>query len=458
MTATFTAHALQEVLGARLVSGDLAISGSGSISTDTRTITDHHWYLPLKGERFDGHQFVASALEKGAMGCVIAESQVAALDLSKAGKAIILAVSDTLDAYHQAATFWRKSVNPLVVAVTGSSGKTTTKEMCSAVFSASRRVHRSRANENNEFGVPKTILEMSHDTQILVVEMAMRGLGQIDQLARCALPDIGIITCAGTAHMELLGSLENIAKAKCELFAHLKNGVGIVGDPSKILMEQVKLVEPGKLLLHKDDSLKEVEVTMERTKFRVAGLDNLFSMRAHGTKHMEDAWCAVTAAQEAGLTGDEIERGVASYEPVDGRGNRLFTTSGAIVVDESYNANPDSVRCAVEAIMDSRAFPQAQKLVVLGEMAELGESSNDMHLSIGRWLKEQKLDLLITVGERASSIAQGAEGASFAVQTCDDQQQAIALLESRLNKDTCVMVKGSHCANLGDLVNRLVKS
>ncbi len=458
MTATFTAHALQEVLGARLVAGDLTLGGSGSISTDTRTITNRHWYLPLKGERFDGHQFVSSALDKGALGCVVAESQLPKLDLSKVGQAVILAVHDTLEAYHLAATFWRKSVNPLVVAVTGSSGKTTTKEMTSAVFSASRRVHKSQANENNEFGVPKTILEMPHDTQILVVEMAMRGLGQIEQLARCALPDIGIITCAGTAHMELLGSRENIAKAKCELFAYLKNGVGIVGDPSNILMEQVKLVEPGKLLIHNPDSLQEIEVTMERTKFEVAGLDKVFSIRAHGTKHMEDAWCAITAAKEAGLTSSEIQRGVESYEPVDGRGNRLLTASGAIVVDESYNANPDSVRCAVEAIMDSRAFPQAKKLVVLGEMAELGDSANDMHVSIGRWLKDQNLDLLITVGERASSIAQGAQGANFAVQVCDDQQQAIALLESRLNKDTCVMVKGSHCANLGDLVNRLVKS
>lgn len=457
MTATFTAHALQEVLGARLVTGDLTGGSAGAISTDTRKITSSHWYLPLKGERFDGHQFVNQALEKGAKGCVVAESHLGQIEIAKAEQAVILSVPDTLEAYQKAATFWRQSVNPKVIAVTGSSGKTTTKEMCAAFFSASKRVHKSNANENNEFGVPKTILEMPHDTQILVVEMAMRGLGQIDQLAACALPDIGIITCAGTAHMELLGSLDNIAKAKCELFAYLKNGVGIVGEPSDVLMRQVRLVEPGKLLTYGSDSLKELQVTMDKTTFLVHGLETIFSIRAHGTKHMEDAWCAITAARQAGLTAEEIQRGVATYEPVDGRGNRLTTTSGAIVVDESYNANPDSVRCAVEAIMDARAFPQPKKLVVLGEMAELGDSSDDMHFTIGRWLKDQKLDLLITVGERASTIAQGAEGAQFSVQVCDDQQQAIALLESRLNKDTCIMVKGSHCANLGDLVNRLVK-
>ncbi|MGD9683145.1 MAG: UDP-N-acetylmuramoyl-tripeptide--D-alanyl-D-alanine ligase [Candidatus Obscuribacterales bacterium] len=438
------------------------ISGSSSashfvVSTDSRTIEPGALYLPLKGESFDGHDFIESAIARGAAAVVIAQSYAPGSCIDSG--ALVLKVADTLEAYHALARHWRLKVDPFVVAVTGSSGKTTTKEMCFNVFDASRRTHKSQANENNEFGVPKTILSMPGDTEVLVLELAMRGLGQIAQLAATALADVGIITCAGTAHIELLGSRENIARAKCELLEHLGPGsLALLGDPAEHLVKAARAVYDGELASFETGSLHEKAVGAEGTIFSLDGVAGEFHVSSHGLYQLQDAWCAIKAGLRAGLSPAQVGEGLSRYRQVKGRGNTSVTASGALIIDESYNANPDSVKCAITGLADERAYPHARKVVVLGEMAELGEAAPALHSELGRWLKDQPLSRLITVGKMAALIADQAEGGSIEIKRCADIPEAARALESDLVSGTCIMIKGSNSTRLFDLVSNLLES
>jgi len=459
--AEFSAGEVIEIAAARnLVEGAAVTALKRSISTDTRTLEHGQWYLALSGEIHDGHKFVPNAIARGAGGCIVSRTEDEWLKAAKAAGCAILQVDNTLSSYQELATSWRRKINPVVIGITGSSGKTTTKEMVAAAVRLGLRYHKSQANENNEIGVPKTILSMPSDSQVLIVEMAMRGLGQIAELAKTALPDVGIITCAGTAHIELLGSVENIVKAKCELLEYLdpQKGLAIIGAPTDLLRKRIKEIYSGKTVFCEPGSVEETAVLPQVTKFKIRGCDVEFKIRAHGAYHMQDVWCAIVAAHQAGVAYEEIAEGLKNYAPVEGRGTRLELKSGAVVVDESYNANPESVRCAVEALLDSRAFPFDKKYVILGEMAELGETAEAAHYDLGKWLSGQAVTMLVTVGEKAAVIADGARGAAFTIKACRDQKEAEEVVRRELSKDACVMVKGSHCANLDKLVESLVAS
>lgn len=454
-TARFTAEQILEIAEGHLTSGMLPAE-SGAIETDTRTLNPGDWYLALSGERFDGHDFLGDAYARGALGAIVAQRPGYAIGNQQFP---LIAVEDTLAAYHALARNWRQQVNPHVLAVTGSSGKTTTKEMCAAIFSRAFNTHKSKKNENNEVGVAKTILSMPDDCHCLILEMAMRGLGQIDQLARCALPDTAVITNAGTAHLELLGSVENIAKAKCELFAHLspKKGVGIIGAASDYLLAEARRVFSGRLIVCEDDDIQVIDVSPQQTRFRIKDCAATFSVQAHGRPLLEDAWCGITAAKLVGLDDATICKGLETFEIVSGRGNRLHLGNGAVLLDETYNANPDSVRASVSAMLDGKSHPFERKLVVLGELAELGASEEKLHFELGKWLKDKQLTVLITVGRLARHIADGASGASYEVLACQTQQEAEAQLRSRLSASSCVLVKGSRRANLDDMVTHLAR-
>jgi len=432
-----------------------------SVSTDSRTIvSDSDLYLALAGENFDGHNFVAKAFENGACLALVNQDKLSAvlgtLPAACASTLTVVAVPNTLAAYQGLARLHLRRVNPKVIAITGSSGKTTTKEMTAATVS-SKRLHKSSANENNEIGVPKTILAMDEATEVLILEMGMRGMGQIAELAACAQPDVAVITCAGTAHIELLGSQENIARAKCELVAALdqERGLAVLGHATDLLVQAARAVYQGRIECC--PALEIVKVDHSGTTFITSESKVEFFVSAHGTFLIEDAWCALKAAKAVGLSDQEAAEGLAKFKPVEGRGNALVSSHGAVVVDESYNANPDSVRCAVEAIL-SRAYPQSDKIVVLGAMAELGDFTEQLHRELGSWLKDKPLSLLITVGDVAALIADGARaaGGRFEIKAVANQEDALAALQERLGINTCVMVKGSHSTNLDRLVQKIL--
>ena len=452
MTADFTAEDVIDICGARLAQG-LMPDGAGAISTDTRAVKEGEWYLALAGETFDGHDFLGDAFSSGAMGAIVSERSSYPIGSSTFP---LLAVQDSLQAYHDLARNWRRRINPKLIGITGSSGKTTTKEMCAAVFGAAWRCHKSKANENNEFGVPKTLLSMPEDTQAAIIEMAMRGLGQIDQLARCAVPDVGIITNAGSAHLELLGTLENIARAKCELLKNLRGGgVAIIGRQSPELMKVLPEFWQGRTHIFDETCVTVTGVTETGTQFKVKGLDTVFEVRAHGEPLLQDAWCVITAAYELGTDEQLIARGLRMFAAVGGRGNRLTGRNGSLVIDESYNGNPDSVKASISGILADTACPQKKKIVVVGELAELGPQGPELHRELGAWMKDKSLTVLITVGHLARNIAEGAQGAKFDVIPCSDQNEAESELIRYLDDNACILIKGSRRAALDKLVARL---
>ncbi len=451
MAAEFTCEEILEICDGRLCAGMMP-DEAGVVCTDTRNLKEGQWYLALSGEKFDGHDFLGDAFAVGALGAIVAERSHYPISNPNFP---LLAVGDTLTAYHSLARNWRKRIAPRVVAVTGSSGKTTTKEMGAAVFGHARRCHYSARNENNEYGVPATLLSMPDDTQVAVVEMAMRGLKQIELLARCAVPDIGIITNAGTAHIELLGSLENIARAKCELLEHLKpgRGIAIIGNPCELLMNRVREVFSGKILAFDENSVQILQSTAEGTTFTVAGGERQFFICVSGLPLIQDAWCIVMAARELGLDDDLIADGLRRFRPLTGRGNKVVTASGALVLDESYNGNPDSVRAAVTGMLSSVSQPK--KIVVLGDLAELGEHTEPLLQDLGIWLKDKPLAALITVGSLARYIADGASGAGYDVIACGTIPESELQLRDLLDADSCVLIKGSRSAKLDQLVSLL---
>ena len=456
MTAVFTGEEIMEVCQGRLASG-LMPDEAGSLVSDTRLVEPGQWYIAFSGEKFDGHDFLGDAFVGGALGAIVSERPNYPLGNQQFP---LIAVEDTLAAYCDLARNWRRRISPKVIGITGSSGKTTTKEMCAAIFCQNRRCQYSAKNENNEFGVPKTLLSMPDDTQVAVIEMAMRGAGQIDQLAACAVPNIGIITNAGTAHIELLGSRQKIASAKCELLERLngESGVAILGSDQAGLLDCARSVFKGRLHVFSEEAVEITGSDTQATTFRLKDSPQLFYVKAHGLPLISDAWCAVMAGRELGLTDSEIAAGLKFYQALGGRGNHRQAECGTLIIDESYNANPESVRAAVMAMSDKAAFKQSKKFLVLGDLLELGNQGPALLQELGSWLKDSQLQLLITVGSLARHIFEGSGGAKYERLHCQDMSIAEKELRQRMDSDTCILIKGSHGARLDKLVDALTLS
>lgn len=454
MTAIFNAEEILAITEGRLSRGLMPVE-SGCICTDTRQIGEMSWYLALAGARFDGHDFLGDAFAAGAIGAIVEERGQYALGNQQFP---LISVENTLNAYQKLARNWRKRIHPHVIAITGSSGKTTTKELCASVLAQKYRCHFSQANENNEIGVPKTLLAMPDDTQSCIVEMGMRGLNQIAPLAACSLPDIGIITNVGVAHIELLGSQENIARAKCEMLEYMepKSAVAIIGNPSAVLMSCVSQVFGGKVLSCNEDELDIVEVRPELTLFRVKGSGQVFVAPLHGRPLLEDAWCVIRAAQLLGMPDRDIAAGLLNFVPLKGRGTKYLTTGGAQIIDETYNANPDSVRASILGILEASADTYRRKIVVLGDMAELGEHTESLMYELGTWLATKNIQKLITVGAVARLVLNGIAKPVFDTVACANLDDAAACLLPELRAGTGILVKGSRSAGLEKLIAKLI--
>lgn len=454
MTAQFLTSEILDICKARKVQGFLD-DDNHAICTDSRAVQPGNFFLALSGEKFDGHDFLGQVLAADAAGAIVAERPFYPVGNQQF---VLLAVDDTLRAYEDLAREYRLRIAPQTVAITGSSGKTTTKELCASVLSAGFVTHKSQANENNEYGVPKTILSMPDTTQALVLEMGMRGSGQIAQLVATALPEVAVIVNCGTAHIELLGSKENIIKAKCEILERLsvRSGLAVIGSPTDELLNYARSVFKGKILAFKQDAVQTIAVTNDYTEFKLADSEQIFLVNGHGLPIIQDAWCAICVGRQFGMDDKDIASGLADYQPVKGRGSRLLSPSGALIVDESYNANPDSVKAAVSAFVDSDVFPYEKKVVVLGEMRELGDWSEALHREVGRFLADLKFDKLITVGPVAAMIAESAVKGKFVRENVQTLEEVARLIEPDLGQQTAVLIKGSQAVNLKSLVEKLM--
>ncbi len=415
---------LQELWG-QPATGPLAVDQAElklapqAICTDSRQLSGGDLFLPLIGERFDGHGFLAAALKAGAAaltaqaGHLAPASQASVLAAAAAAHVPLWLVPDTLQAYQDLAGLWRLQLAAPVVAVTGSAGKTTTRELIRSALAPLGPIWASSGNENNDVGVPLTLLGAGPDQAALVVEMGMRGLGEIERLSRCARPDVAVITNIGTAHIGRLGSREAIATAKCEIVAGLgPDGLVVIpaGDP--LLDRALARVWSGRVVRvalqgegHEAAADLVGSLNCQGAILELAGV--ALPVPLEGVHHARNLMLAMAVARELGLE-PELWRPLQVDLP-GGRSRRLHQ-NGLLILDETYNASPEAVLAALELL----AQQPGRRFAVLGTMLELGEQSLALHRSVAERARQLDLDGLVIVdqGEEGAAMVAAATGLS----------------------------------------------
>lgn len=432
---------VQEILEA--TGGTLMQTGAEKFSdivTDTRKVGENTLFVALKGERFDGHDFVATAAAGGAAGVVVSR------DIPPVDAAVIR-VSDTLAAYQSLARFHRNRFQIPVLAVTGSNGKTTTKDILAAILSAKLQVLKTKANYNNEIGLPLTLLELAPSHQAAVVEMGMRGLGQIAQLAAIACPTIGIVTNVGETHMELLGSIEAIARAKSELIQCLPDHSAAVLNADDPHVRAMARFAKGRVILFgwsQEADVRVVDVWSEGvgTAFCCSFKEQRthFRLPLAGRHNVANALAAIAAALALGLTMEEIKRGLAAVQPSRMRLS-IEKYETYTVLNDAYNASPASTYAALTTLKEVAA---GRCVAVFGDMLELGEISQVSHEAVGRQMAELGVSVVVTLGEMAQYTARAAEKAGCpVVKACLGHLEAAEALKKVIQKGDTILFKGS---------------
>ena len=415
------------------------------VSTDTRSLQKGDVFVALRGSNFDGHEFVPAAVAKGAI-AVVTEKDMS----SQLGEGVPqLVVKDTLQAYQAIAQWWRNQLTLPVIAVTGSFGKTTTKELLAAVLATQGKVLKTRANYNNEIGVPKTLLELSLEDDFAVIEMAMRGRGEIALLSKIARPDIGIITNVGTAHIGRLGSEEAIAQAKCELLVEMpEDSVAILNADNPLLMETAAKVWQGKTVTYGLENGDFQGKLVDSQTLMVEGRKLPLSLA--GRHNAQNYLAALAAAKVLGIDLSQFSQDLAVQLP-EGRAKRFDLPNDLVLLDETYNAGLESMVAALHLLAET---PGKRHIAVLGTMKELGDRSAKLHFQVGEKVKQLNLDkLLILVDEpETAEIAQGAAGISS---ECFTNHQAIVdRLKELVQPGDRILFKASHSVALDKVVTQ----
>ena len=433
----FTVEELKKATHAE-IKGNL--EGDFEISTDTRTIKKGNLYLPLKGANFDGESFCEKAIEAGAAGCFCTQDCCAEFSLK---------VPDTLKAYLQIANFDRKKYNPIVVGITGSSGKTTTKEMVYSVLSEKFKTHKTFSNHNNEIGFCQTVLSMPEDTEVLIVEMGMRGFGEIELITKYAEPDYAIITNVGSAHIGRLGSLDNIAKGKCEITRYLKNTL-IAQENERI--KKFADFQGGKIFYSINDA-KILEKRKGYSKFRYK--DDEYELNVEGDYNIENALSAIELGFKLGMSCEEIKRGLAKYRQIEKRWE-IQEVDGYKIINDSYNANPESMKASVTTFLELYENP----VVILGDMGELGENEIKFHRETGEFLGKKfqgKQAVFLTVGKLAKYIGDELAKYGFDVKHFDSNFETSRYILDNLHAGITIFLKASRAMKLEEIIENLKK-
>lgn len=450
--ATFTLKEILEATGGYCSTTVNEQATWQGVSTDTRTIQAGDLFVALTGETFDGHTFLKEAKKKGATGAIVGK-----------GKAVsdfcCIEVENTLKAYQQLARFHRDRFDIPLVAVTGSSGKTTTKELIAAVLETKYKVLKTEKNFNNEIGLPKTLLSLTAEHEVCVVEMGMRGLGQIRELAEIARPTIGVITNVGTSHIELLGSQEEIAKAKSELAQAIGPEGTLILNEDDMRVKAMSACSRGKIISYGMTNPSTVTAFNLRykkdgIKFSCRCFDELFDifLPMIGIHNVYNALAAVAVGRVLGLVGFKINKGLGYFEGIPMR-QEIVPLPDVVLLNDTYNANPSSMSEAVKALGQLEG---KRKVAILGDMLELGDYGPQGHREIGFLLGEEGYKALCAVGELAKYIAEGAreKGVPTVVEV-DSNESAVAWYSEQRRRGDLVLVKGSRGMKMEEIINRL---
>jgi UDP-N-acetylmuramoyl-tripeptide--D-alanyl-D-alanine ligase len=440
-----------------------------SISTDTRMISSGDVFVALEGENFDGHAFVEKLSGLGAAGAVVSRSW-AAENAASAGVPLI-AVDDPLQAYGDLARHHRRSLSIPVVAVAGSNGKTTTKELTAAVLGATNNVLKTEGNLNNLIGVPATMLRINEEHTAAVIEIGTNTPGEIARLCEILEPTHGVITNIGREHLELLGSLDGVAEEEGELFRYLERSGGLAfinaDDPYilKVMGENPKRVMYG--VNESADVRARIEHLDENGApvIRIDTRDEAtepFGLRLPGLHSATNAVAAAAIGLSFHVPLGDVVRVLSEFQPLSVSGgyarlSPLRMPNGALVLNDTYNANPDSMMVALETLAAMKCQDGGRRIVVLGEMRELGRSSAEEHSELGKAIQHiDCVDEAYLFGPEMKHTRQALEGSRVEAKAFEDKQQLIAELQQKVRKGDIVLVKGSRGTEMEEVVNALV--
>ena len=426
-----------------------------SVVTDNRQVTPGCVFVAIQGTRVVGHDFARQACEDGAA-FVVAQHTIADVPPDKT-----VLVSNALDAMITMGANYRSGFSPLLLGVTGSVGKTTTKEFCAAVFSAFGDTLKTEGNQNNEIGMPNTLFRLDEETRYAVVEMGMQGPGEIRQLTLAAKPDGAIITKIGRAHMDRLGSMEAILAAKMEICAGLPVGAPLILNGDDPLLRSVLLPEDiHAVYAAVDDSdcevhAQDIQQHGEGQKFKI--MDKQFGeydayIPALGSHIVADALLAYTAATRLGLNAQMAADALASFQP-DGIRQHIRKVRGITLIEDYYNANPDSMKAALSLL--SSMETEGRRIAVLGDMLELGELSEQAHHELGRRAVSLGVQLLVTVGKQAALAGTEASALGIQVRCFDQNAEATEFLQKELRAGDTALLKASRGMKFEEITEEL---
>ncbi len=449
-----TASLVAEAVGAR-VTGSLAGSFTG-VTTDSRQVGPGQLFVALAGPNFDGHDFIPSALSQGALG-VIASKEVAV----PAGAACFQ-VADTLQAYQSLARAYRRQFKQLkVFAITGSNGKTSTKDLLAACLASKYRVVKTQGNFNNEIGLPKTLFTIEQDTDFAVVEMGMRGLGQIRELCAIAQPDAGLITNVGETHMELLGSMENIAKAKGEIVEGLPAaGYAVLNGDNPYALQaaartQAQVVTFG-LGGGCDYRGSHITTSALGSSFtcteRSSGRRVEVRLQLIGEHNVYNALSAIAGAACYGV-GLEAAAKALSTARLTGSRQELVYIGPLTFINDAYNASPASMEAALKTLAEAVKVAKGRGLAVLSDMTELGSISQAAHRRVGRWVAQYGVDELVAYGPESAYLAEEAGRAGVSVHYYPSRAEAAAFLRQLVQPGDVILLKGSRTMQVDKMLD-----
>ncbi|MPW25177.1 UDP-N-acetylmuramoyl-tripeptide--D-alanyl-D-alanine ligase [Alkalibaculum sp. M08DMB] len=431
-----------------------------SVCIDSRLAKKGSLFIALKGKNIDGHDCIEDAIKRGAVAILIEKEVNIYTDRT------IIQVKDNIKAIHELTKYYRSMLDIPILALTGSSGKTTTKDIIYSVLQQKFNVHRTKGNQNNELGVPLTMFQIEKETEIAVIEMGMNHQGEISKLVHMAVPDISIITNVGVSHMEHLGTKENIFKAKREILETLKDyQIALVnGDDeylSTISDEKFKVVNFGIQNSESDIYATDIDSGTEGLKFRVhyKGNSEYFSFKFPGIHNVYNCITAIFLGKYYGLTFKQIQDGLQNYNPSNNRMD-IRLVNNYTVINDSYNANPDSMKAALNVLTDYKS-KDGRAIAVIGDMLEMGIESVKYHLEVGEFLALKDIDYLVSVGQYAKYYISGAKnkGMESTVLThFENNKMAADYLRSLLKADDVILIKGSRGMSMEEILHLLERS
>lgn len=412
------------------------------VITDSRVKTSNSLFIPLIGENFDGHDHVRQAIDQGAKALIWDKRKQ--LPTSISNDFPVFYVNDTLEALQDLAMNYRNEVNPIVVGITGSNGKTTTKDLVASVVQTTYKTHFTDGNFNNHIGLPLTILGMPRETEVLIVEMGMSDRKEIEKLAEIAKPDYAIITNIGESHIEFLGSRQAIAEAKLEILHGIKEDGILIIDGDENLLESVyqrdHVITCG-FNVHNDVIIEQVEIGSTQTNFKLVN-DSSYTVPLLGTHHAQNATYAISLGKQLAITDQMIKKGLSSLKSTGMRFELLCGAHGVTIVNDAYNASPTSMKAAIEVIKQMIGYDN--KVLILGDIFELGEQSELLHRSVAKVI-EQPITAVFTYGKNAKYIIEEVSKykPDILCEHFNSSKELLKKLQPYLNDRTILLFKAS---------------